>query len=199
MTADTPALPGTWLFDWYVEASRKTFEQSLETQQAAIDGWASALEGRSEARTSEATPIRDVTWLYDIWVETLQNALVHLDNAITEDGIDLDALQMIWLHAVDDAITDVGKTPEFGVTMTRSVERGLKAQAWIGDLQREFLAAAGVPTASDVEEVGKRLLDLEYRQKSIEDKLDAILVAVETEAGGRTGTEVEVEPVGEVR
>lgn len=194
--ASTPS-PFTAPFDWYVETARTTLERSLETQQAAVDGWASALTPQSDEQPAAATPIQGTVWLYDIWSESLRNALVHLDDAIDEEGIDLDSLQMIWLHAMDDAITDVGKRPPFGAAMADAVERTLNAQAESNERRRETLRSAGLPTDRDMEAVGERLLDLEYRQKSLADKLDAVLAAVGAESAPERGPAVEAPLAGD--
>ncbi|MFB6184300.1 MAG: hypothetical protein ABEI96_07070 [Haloarculaceae archaeon] len=200
---DAPVSPLTAPFVWYVETSqtaaetsRTALERSLETQQAAVDGWASTFAPQADEQPTEATPSQEMAWLYDIWSETLQNALVHLDDAVDEEGIDLDSLQLIWLHALDDAITDVGKRPTFGATMTESVERALTAQYWGDQLRRSVLGSVDVPTDRDIEAVGKRLLDLEYRQKSVEDKLDAVLAAVGADSDTDPERTVGSEPAG---
>ncbi|MFB6080590.1 MAG: hypothetical protein ABEJ81_06300, partial [Haloferacaceae archaeon] len=132
---DAPGAPGLPGIDRYVEASRTGFERSLAAQRAAVDAWADAFDGRG-GRTGEATPVRGAAWLFDVWTETLQNALVHLDDATSADGIDLDALQLVWLHAMDDALTDVGRSSEFAATMAGSVERTLTAKRWTDEVRR---------------------------------------------------------------
>ena len=168
-----------------VEATRSLFEQALSAQKAAVDGWAAAFE-RSPAA---ATSARETKWLADVWLETIENALVHGDDALDETGIDLDALQTIWLHAADDALTDVGRSDEFAETMTEAVERSLAGQSEAAEARRAFLGAAGLPTDRDVEEVGARILDFEYQQKSVEDALDAVAAAIE--AGTESDDEAE--------
>lgn len=175
------------LLDWYLETTRKAAEQSLAAQQRAIDEWASAVEGRTEAQAEVATPVRGLAWFADVWLGAVQNALVHVDDAFEGGSVDLEELQTTWLHALDDAITDVGKTPEFAETATGTVERALTARYRGDELRRRALEGVGLPTDRDVEEVGARLLELEYRQKAVEDRLDDVLAAVgESRAPGRT-------------
>ena len=97
---------------------------------------------------------------------------------MTEEGVDLAKLQSIWLHAVDDAVTDVGTTREFASTMARSVERTLAGKAQGDELRRQGLRDAGVPTNRDVERLGERLLEFEYRQHELAAAVSRLAAAV---------------------
>ncbi|MFB6165662.1 MAG: hypothetical protein ABEJ31_10935 [Haloarculaceae archaeon] len=196
MSDETPQWPGTAMVDWYVEAARKTIEQTLEAQQRAIDGWADAVEGHTEAESVVAGPARQVAWAADIWLETLENGLTHLDDAFSAEGVDLEQLQTIWLHAADDAITDVGETEAFADSIAAAAEGELGGIAWWRDVSESMFEAAGLPTDRDVAEVGERLLALEYRQKAVEDKLEAVIDAVGAERTGRHAREIAAEADG---
>ena len=190
------ARPDDPVVEWYVEASRELLEAWLAIQQSSIDAWASALDGGTTNRRDEATPAREGAWLYDVWAEVVRHTLVHLDDAITEEGVDLEELRTILLHTSDDALTDVGRTPEFATTMARSVERTLTGQYWLTELRRAALQTMDVPTDRSVERVGAHLLDLEYRQKLIEDRVDSVLAAVESTGGRRSPGDVQSPPEG---
>ena len=58
-----PSIPGTALLQVQVEMTRAALEQSLSTQQRLVDEWASVLDGGTEDRDEEATPVREFAWL----------------------------------------------------------------------------------------------------------------------------------------
>jgi len=185
-----PAPRAPWMdaLDRYAERNRRTFERAVSAQQAAVDRWADALEGRDESADRPATPLREWAWLSDVWLETLQNALVHVDDAVSPDGVDLDRLQTIWLHAADDALTDVGRTSEFAATMTAAVEGMLRAQARWRDAQRALVATSGVASDREMAAVGKRLLAVERRQKRVADAVDRFVDTVEADLASADAT-----------
>jgi len=168
-----PATP----LDWYAETARTALETSLSTQQRAVERWADAFE--TAPYPGVATPARSAAWLYEIWAETLRSALVNLDDAVTADGVDLDSLLMLWLHAADDALADVGRSAEFAAAMDRSVEGTLTVQSLLADRNRVLVEAVHLPTDRDAEALGARLLDLEYRQKEVEDRVERLRSVVE--------------------
>ena len=176
--SEPPSIPGTPLLQAQAEVARTFVEQSLTTQQRVVDEWASLLDGGSEDRSAEATPAREFAWLYDVWAETVENALVHVDDSATEDGVDIDSLRHIWLHALDDAVTDVGTSREFASTMARSVERTLDGKFQGDELRRMQVREAGLPTNRDVERLGERLLEFEYRQHELAAAVSRLAAAV---------------------
>jgi len=182
MAGEDDADGPTWPIDGYVDASLSAVEASLAFQRAAADEWGSVLEGRDERRTAFATPARGTAWFVDVATEAVENALVHTESTLGPQGVDLDDLETVWLHAADDAIGDVGRTPEFAATMTEAVESALEAEAAVREGRRDVLRESGLPTDRDVETVGGAILDLEYRQKSIEDDVDRLLDALATRA-----------------
>lgn len=173
--------------EWQYETVRTALERSLEMQRTVVDSWVTAAESTAPPETPQRAQLRRLEWGYDIWEETLLNTLVHLDDAITEDGIDLRQLQMIWLHAMDDAFSDVTSRPAFAAETNDTLEDVLTEQQQLNELRRDFLHASNLPTDRDLEEVGERLLDLEARQKRIEEKLDAVLDAADIEEATHSG------------
>ncbi|SEP08486.1 hypothetical protein SAMN04487948_11383 [Halogranum amylolyticum] len=167
--------------EWQYETARATLERSLEMQRTVVDSWITAAESTAPPETPQRAQLRRLEWGYNIWEETLLNTLVHLDDAIREDGIDLRQLQMIWFHAMDDAFSEVMSRPMFVAEMNDTLEDVLTEQQQLNELRRDFLHASNLPTDRDLEEVGERLLNLEARQKKIEEKLDMILDAVNLE------------------
>ena len=173
--------------EWQYETARATLERSLELQRTVVDNWIAAAESAAPPEAPQRAQLRRLEWGYDIWEETLLNALVHLDDAITEDGIDLRQLQMIWLHAMDDAFSEVMRRPAFAAETNDTLEAVLTEQRQLNHLRRDFLHASNLPTDRDIEEAGERLLNLEARQKKIEEKLDAILDATGLEEAPQSG------------
>lgn len=171
--------------DRQYEASRTVLGQALETQRVAVDGWLSVGEATVPPVGLPRGALRGLEWSYDLWEETIQNVLVHLDDAVSEEGVDLDALQMIWLHAMDDAFSEVTSRPAFATEASRTLERALDEQRVLTEARREFLHDLDLPTDRDLEVIGERLLRLEASQKRVEDRLDAILEAIDVEAAPR--------------
>lgn len=171
--------------DWQYETSRTALEQALELQRSAIDGWMGFAESAVADSRSSRSVLRGLEWSYDLWEETIRNVLVHLDDAIGEEGIDLDALQMIWLHAMDDAFSEVTSRPAFATEASRNLERVLGEQRSLNEARRDLLHDSDLPTDRDLEVIGERLLRLEASQKRIEDRLDAILEDFGVEATPR--------------
>lgn len=171
--------------DRQYEASRIALEQSLETQRSVVDGWIGLVESITPETRSSRSTLRGLGWSYDLWEETIRNVLVHLDDTIDGDGIDLEALQLVWLHAMDDAFSEITSRPAFATEASRSLEQVLRGQRALIEARRERLHEADLPTDDDLARVGERLLGLEARQKRVEDRLDSILETLDVEATPR--------------
>ncbi|WP_318570993.1 hypothetical protein [Salinigranum marinum] len=173
--------------EWQYEAARATLERSLGVQRTVVNSWVKAAESTVPPETPQRAHLRRLEWGYDIWEEALLNTLVHLDDAVSEEGIDLRQLQMTWLHAMDDAFSEVMSRPVFAAGINDTLEDALTEQQQLSHLRRDLLYASNLPTDRDVEAVGERLLDLEARQKKIEEKLDMILDAADIEEATHSG------------
>ncbi|WP_254525965.1 hypothetical protein [Natrinema caseinilyticum] len=177
----TPVLGWQQAVEWQYETARAILKQSLEVQRAGVDSWLNATKSVVPSESPQREQLRRLEWGYDIWEETLLNILIHLDDAISEEGIDLRQLQMICLHAMDDAFSEVASRPVFAEDMNDTLEEQLTEQRQLNQLRRDVLHALNLPTDRSLEEVGKWLLQMEARQKKIEEKLDAILEAADIE------------------
>jgi hypothetical protein len=156
-------------------------------QRTVVGNWIAAAESAALPETPQRAQLRRLEWGYHIWDETLSNTLVHLDDAITEDGIDVRQLQMIWLHAMNDAFSEVMGRSVFAAETNDTLEDVLTEQQQLNQLQRDVLHASNLPTDRDLEGVGERLLNLKACQKKVEEKLDMILDAADLEDAPQSG------------
>ena len=70
-------------------------------------------------------------------------------------------------------------TSAFAAANGQLVNAMMELREQTDEISEDTLEQLGLPTRSDIEEVGERLVELERRQHRVEEKLDEIIEALE--------------------
>jgi predicted nuclease with TOPRIM domain len=95
------------------------------------------------------------------------------------EGVDPTEFRDIWLQSANEAFKEVMGTSAFAAANGQLVNAMMDMREHVDEVGEETLAELGMPTQSNIDEVGERLVELERRQHRVEEKLDRILGAVE--------------------
>ncbi|XVH31543.1 poly(R)-hydroxyalkanoic acid synthase subunit [Haloferacaceae archaeon DSL9] len=156
----------------------ETFEQNMEMQAQFLESWLSALEDTS----------LDETWIdgiqgtvrgYEVWMRAAEEQVELFNSAAEGDDVPLEEFRDIWLNAANEAFKEVMGTTAFAAATGQSVGNALDLNRQVDEAAQETLRSFGFATEGDVEEVGKRLVELERRQHAVEQKLDRLIESIE--------------------
>lgn len=161
------------------DAVAESIEQSMEAQVMLMESWTNAF--------GEAVPDDDVvesgiegyTNAYEVWMNATEELFEQSTNIMDGEDVAPEEFRDIWLQSANQAYKEVMSTEAFAAANGQVVENVLELQQEVTELTEDSMAQMGMPTQTDVEEVGERLVELERRQHEVEQKLDHILDAVE--------------------
>lgn len=154
----------------YLEA----FERNIDAQADFVESWMEALEASSDAGTVE-NGLEGYAKAYQAWMEAAEKQVEQLTVSLEGEDISTEAFRDNWLQAANEAFKDVMSTSAFAATTGETIESVLDRMQETDEYAEDTLHTLGFATVGDVEEVGERLLDVERRQQSIEDKLETVI------------------------
>jgi polyhydroxyalkanoate synthesis regulator phasin len=167
------------VFEQFNQATMEGIEGALEEQAAFTEAWIDAVEeGTAEAADVQADPETFVK-SYAVWIDATERLFERLTDAIEGEEVEPGELRDVWLDAANEAFSDVMSSSAFAAATGQTIDSALDAQEAADDATRDVLHAYGLATDEDVREVGERLVELERRQHSVENKLDRVLETLE--------------------
>ena len=171
--------------DWgeFMEEMNEQFleslEQNMEAQAQFVEAWSETLEASAdEERVSEG--VQGYARAYEVWMDAAQEMVERVGESAAEDEeIDVEEFRDVWLNSANEAFKEVMSTSAFAAATGETIQDAMEAQRIADDTAEATLRQLRLPTQSDVEEIGERLVELERRQHEVEQKLDRVLEAVE--------------------
>ncbi|RDI70049.1 poly(R)-hydroxyalkanoic acid synthase subunit PhaE [Halopelagius longus] len=172
--------------DWtrFVEETNESFadafERNAEAQAAFVESWFDAVE-ESSATDADAWSdgIEGYARAYEVWMAAAEEHLERTIDAVEGEDVDTEEIRDIWLNAANEAFKEVMRTTAFAATTGEAVQNVLEFRQDVDEMSETTLHTLGFATKSDVQEVGERLVELERRQHSVEQKLDRIIDSME--------------------
>lgn len=162
------------------EQFTQTLEQNVETQAAFVESWVDALE-TTTGPDQPADGVEGYADAYATWIEASQRAYERSMDVVAGEDVAPEEFRDIWLDAANEAFKDVTDTTAFAAATGQTVEDALEYRQEIDEMANETLHELGFATKRDVEEVGERLIELECRQHTVEEKLDTVIDHLEDE------------------
>jgi len=166
--------------DWneFVEQMNEQFldavEQNMEAQAEFVESWAETVEATGE-RTEGSEGVEGYARAYEAWMDAAQQMVERANDAVEGDEVELDEFRDVWLNTANEAFKEVMSTSAFAAATGQTVAGAMEAKRQADEAAETTLHELGLPTESDVQEVGDRLVELERRQHAVERKLDQVL------------------------
>lgn len=153
------------------------FERNLEAQTEFMEAWQTSVEeATQEDNVTEA--MEGYRRAYETWMDAVEETLEDLTSEDAED-LSITHFRDIWLNAANESFKEMMGTSAFAAATGQSVEEALDFRQHVDELTEDSLHEVGLPTKGDIQEVGERLIELERRQHTVEQKLDDIIDALE--------------------
>ncbi len=154
------------------------FERNVDAQSRFLDTWLAALDDTPMDETMK-DGTEGYVRAYQVWMRAAEEQAERLSDAMEGEDVELEDFRDIWLNASNEAFKEMMGTTAFALATGQTVDNALGAKEGLDEVTETTLHAYGFATEGDIEEVGKRLVELERRQHAVEEKLDRILEAVE--------------------
>jgi hypothetical protein len=155
----------------------RAMEEGMAAQSAFVDQWIDTIEDASDAPDDG---FDGALRAYEIWMETAESEFDRVRDAVEADeSVDVEAVRDAWLTAANEAASEVLQTDAFAAATGEAVADALEARTMANEQADAAIHSLGLPTEDDVAEVGRRLVELERRQQSVEDELRRLRDAVE--------------------
>ncbi|WP_336363499.1 poly(R)-hydroxyalkanoic acid synthase subunit PhaE [Halalkalicoccus salilacus] len=182
MTETEPPMTDPDQWNEFMQAMNQQFarslEQNVEAQTQFVESWFEALESTTDPE-QVGDAFEGTANAYATWMEASQQAYERSMDAMSGEDVEPEEFRDIWLNAANEAFKEVADTTAFAATTGQTVEEALEYQQQIDELADETLHSLGFATKRDVQEVGERLVEVERRQHSVEQKLDTIIEHLE--------------------
>lgn len=167
------------LFENTNRAVAQAMERNMEASAAFMESWAEAMEDSVPEQEQFASGIEGYSRAYEVWMDAADQMFERTADGASGEEIELSEFRDIWLQSANEAFKEVMGTSAFAAANGQLVSAMMELREQTDEIGEETIAELGMPTRSNVEEVGKRLVELERRQHRVERKLDRILEAIE--------------------
>jgi len=157
------------------DALAESIEQNVEAQAAFMESWADAVDRSVPEEDVVADGVEGYSRAYEVWMDAADRMAERAGAAAEGEDVDPEEFRDIWLQSANEAFKEVLSTEAFAAGNGQLVEAMMEAQQDVDEVTQDAVAQMGLATRGDVEEVGKRLVELERRQHAVEQKLDEIL------------------------
>ena len=157
------------------DAVAESMEQNMQAQADFMESWAEALEDSVPEENAMQEGMESYARAYEVWMDATEQMYERSADMARGEDIDVTEFRDIWLRSANEAFKEVMGTSAFAAANGQLVEAMMNIREQADDISEDTIAQLGFPTQSDMEEVGERLLELERRQHSVEEKLDRIL------------------------
>lgn len=160
------------------EGITEAIEGNVEAQTRFMEAWMDALtEVSDEARIDDA--LDGYREAYETWMNAAEEALESMSDAAAGEDVSVTQFRDIWLNAANESMKELMATNAFAAATGQAVEDALDLRSQTEALTESTLHDIGMPAKGDIQEVGERLVELERRQHTVEQKLDTILDALD--------------------
>lgn len=167
-------------FESLNEAYFRAVAQTIDTQTEFVDRWVDAIEDSVPDDHEEMTAgVEAYARAYHVWMQAAETQLDRMHDAFEGEPVDPREFRDTWLETANEAFKEVVETTAFAAATGDTVEQVLAFQQQVDEATDETLHRIGFATSEDLEEVGDRLVELERRQHSIEQKLDEIIASLD--------------------
>ncbi len=153
----------------------KSVEQNIKAQASFVESWADAMEGSMPEEQALSEGFEAYSNAYEIWMESADELFERSRQASDGEAVPIEAFRDIWLQTANEAFKEVMSTSAFAAATGDVVESMLELQRESQTVSQDALAQMGIATQSELAEVATRLVEIERRQHSIEQKLDTII------------------------
>lgn len=154
------------------------FEENIEAQAEFVEAWTDTVEAAGGGeRMSEG--VEGYAKAYQVWMDAAEEMVERTSDAAAGEDVSVDEFRDIWLNNANQAFKEVMSTSAFAAMTGETVGDTLEVQQMADENAEATLRQLRMPTQSDIEEVGSRLVELERRQHAVEEKLDRVLEHVE--------------------
>lgn len=167
------------LMENFNDAVAESIGQNMEAQADFVESWANALEDSVPEEDAMQEGVESYARAYEVWMDATEQMYERSTDAARGEDVDVTEFRDIWLRSANEAFKEVMGTSAFAAANGQLVEAMMNIREQADDVSEDTIAQLGFPTQGDVEEVGERLLELERRQHSVEEKLDRVLDHVE--------------------
>jgi hypothetical protein len=161
------------------EAVAQSMEQNMEASAAFMDSWANAMEDSMPSESELSEGVEGYGDAYEVWMDAAEQMFERTTAAAEGEDVAVTEFRDIWLQSANEAFKEVMGTSAFAAANGQLVNAMMEMREEADEIGEDTLAQLGMPTRSDIEEVGERLIELERRQHAVEEKLDRILEALE--------------------
>lgn len=156
----------------------EAFEQNMEAQAEFVESWSETVGSATEDQDL-SSGVHGYARAYQVWMDAAQQMIERSSEAFEGEDVEFEEFRDTWLNAANQAFKEVMSTTAFAAATGQTVERALDAQRQSTEAAEATLHQLGMPTESDVQEVGDRLVELERRQQDVESKLEEILATLD--------------------
>ena len=167
------------LFGQMNEAVAESFEKNLEAQSTMMESWMGSFEDSVPDEDVMSDGMEGMAGAYEVWMSAAEEMFERTTDAAEGEDVAPGEFRDIWLRSANEAFSEVLSTTAFAHANGQLVEQVMEMQEEMTEMTEDQLATMGVATNEDVQEVGERLIELERRQHTVEQKLDSILDALE--------------------
>ncbi len=161
------------------DAVAQSMEKNMQASAAFMESWAKAMEESMPDESEMASGIEGYNSAYEVWMDAAEQMFERTADGAAGEEVSVSELRDIWLQSANQAFKEVMGTSAFAAANGQLVNAMMDMRKQVDEIGEETLAELGMPTQSDIDEVGERIVELERRQHRVEKKLDRILEAVE--------------------
>ena len=161
------------------DAVARSMEQNMEASAVFMESWADAMEEGIPDEETMTEGFEGYNRAYEVWMDAADRMVERTADAAGGEDVDATEFRDIWLQSANEAFKEVMGTSAFAAANGQLVNAMMEMRQHTDEISEDTVAQLGLPTRSDVDEVGERLIELERRQHAVETKLDEILEALE--------------------
>ena len=177
--SDDPAARWEGMVQDMNDATVESMEQNMKMSAAFMESWADAMEETVPDEETLASGVEGYDNAYEVWIDAAEQTFERTTDAAQGEDVAPGEFRDIWLQSANEAFKKVMSTSAFAAANGQLVSAMMDLREQTDEMGEETLAEMGMPTRSDVEEVGERLVELERRQHRVEEKLDRVIEALE--------------------
>ncbi|MFQ3285684.1 MAG: hypothetical protein ACI9TI_001443 [Natronomonas sp.] len=181
MSDTNKQMPAEWneLVENMNNAVAQSMEQNMEASAAFMESWADAMEDSVPDEEALSSGVEGYSDAYEVWMNAAEEMSGRTTAAAEGEDVDMTEFRDIWLQSANEAFKEVMGTSAFAAANGQLVNSMMEMREEVDAMGEDTLEQLGMPTQSDIDEVGERIIELERRQHSVEKKLDRIIKALE--------------------
>ncbi len=161
------------------DAVARSMEQNMEASAVFMESWADAMEENIPDEETMTEGFEGYNRAYEVWMDAADRMVERTTDAAGGEDVGATEFRDIWLQSANEAFKEVMGTSAFAAANGQLVNAMMEMRQHTDEISEDTMAQLGLPTRSDVDEIGERLIELERRQHAVETKLDEILEALE--------------------